>query len=165
MSINSRNESQHTFDDMASTIYQSLFSGADLRALVADAALSAIHRAIEGGGDDGGGGGGEGDGAPAVTRGDMDRAMSEVGRCRLKHVEPRVESAWFLLFKLTYDNTSASFAFKFNLHHTQRRGRASPDRSASASPRCTRCSKPGAAPAKGQRGRRCRSRDASLLTY
>ena len=83
------------------------FSGADIRALVADAALSAIHRAIEDSeqtvNGKGGGGGGGGGGAPAVTRSDMAKAMSEVGRYKLKQIETRVETAWCQLLKLIYD--------------------------------------------------------------
>jgi hypothetical protein len=37
------------------------------------------------------------------------------GRCNLKGVEPRVESAWFHRLKLEYDELLSSFAFNFNL--------------------------------------------------
>jgi hypothetical protein len=38
-----------------------------------------------------------------------------VGRCKLKRVESRVESAWFERLKLRYDKLLSSFAFNFNL--------------------------------------------------
>jgi peroxin-1 len=57
------------------------FSGADLRALLSDASLSAIHREIargESAGESGdGGGGGGGGGAPVVTRDDVWKALGE----------------------------------------------------------------------------------------
>jgi len=38
-----------------------------------------------------------------------------VGRCRLKRVETRVESAWFQRLKLGYDEPLSNFAFILNL--------------------------------------------------
>jgi len=38
-----------------------------------------------------------------------------VGRCKLKPVETRVESAWFQRLKLKYDTPVSEFAFKFKL--------------------------------------------------
>jgi len=40
-----------------------------------------------------------------------------VGRCRFNPVEVRVESAWFQLLKLKYDEPLSHFAFNFNLRH------------------------------------------------
>jgi len=40
---------------------------------------------------------------------------AEVGRCRLKRVEPRLESAWCQLLKLRCDQLLSRFAFSFNL--------------------------------------------------
>ena len=40
---------------------------------------------------------------------------NEVGRCRLKRVETRVESAWFQRLKLGYDEPLSNFAFILNL--------------------------------------------------
>jgi len=42
-------------------------------------------------------------------------ASAKVGRCRLKRVESRVESAWFLRSTLAHDKLLLSFALNFNL--------------------------------------------------
>jgi Cu+-exporting ATPase len=40
-----------------------------------------------------------------------------VGRCRMKPIEPLVESAWFQRLKLTCDTPLSKFALNFNLRH------------------------------------------------
>jgi hypothetical protein len=45
----------------------------------------------------------------------MIESLNKVGRCRLKSVEARVESAWFQRMKLKYDKPLSNHAFNFNL--------------------------------------------------
>jgi len=44
-----------------------------------------------------------------------------LGRCRLKHVETSVESAWLQCYKLEYDESLSNPAFNFSLRPLESR--------------------------------------------
>jgi len=48
---------------------------------------------------------------------DAKRRIDKVGRCKLQHIDTRVETAWFQRLKLSCDGLLPSFAFKVKLHH------------------------------------------------